>query len=113
MRQAGGVRPSAMRCHASVAHNQILNGASVIFSPFIGVQLTSCKARTQSQLIAVFDPNAKSAMAALCHGRPRDLPIRLCPMASFQLLALSGHEDCDRTPRRRVALALDVKGADW
>ena len=39
MREAGGVRPRAMRCHASVAHNQILNGASVILSPFIGVEL--------------------------------------------------------------------------
>jgi hypothetical protein len=42
-----------MRCHASVAHNQILNGGSVIFSPLIGVQLTSWKARTQPQVTAV------------------------------------------------------------
>jgi hypothetical protein len=32
-----------MDCHPSVAHNQILNGASVISSPFIGVELTSRK----------------------------------------------------------------------
>jgi hypothetical protein len=44
-----------MRCHASVAHNQILNGASVIFSPFIGVELTCWKARTLPQVAAVFD----------------------------------------------------------
>ena len=55
MREAGGVGPRAMRCHASVAHNQILNGASVIFSPFIGVELTSWKARTLPQVTAVFD----------------------------------------------------------
>lgn len=35
---------------------QILNGASVIFSPFFGVELTSWKARTQPQVTAVFDP---------------------------------------------------------
>ena len=40
----------------TVAHNQILNGASVISSPFIGVELTSWKARTQPQVTAVFDP---------------------------------------------------------
>jgi hypothetical protein len=37
-------------------HNQILNGASVISSPFIGVELTSWKARTLPQATAVFDP---------------------------------------------------------
>jgi hypothetical protein len=42
--------------HASVAHNQILNGASVILSPFIGVELTSWKARTLPQVAAGFDP---------------------------------------------------------
>jgi len=56
MRQAGGVGLRAMRCHASVAHNQILNGASVIFSPFISVELTCWEARTQPQVTAVFDP---------------------------------------------------------
>jgi hypothetical protein len=45
-----------MRCHASVAHNQILNGASVISSPFIGVELTCWEARIQPQATAVFDP---------------------------------------------------------
>ena len=44
MRQAGGVGPRAMHRHASVAHNPILNGASVISGPFIGVELTSWKA---------------------------------------------------------------------
>ena len=37
-------------------HHQILNGASVIFSPFIGVELTCWKARTQPQVTAGFDP---------------------------------------------------------
>ena len=32
-----------MHCHPSVAHNQILNGASVISSPFIGVELTQAE----------------------------------------------------------------------
>jgi hypothetical protein len=45
-----------MRYHASVVHNQILNGASVILSPLIGVELTCWKARTQPQVTAVFDP---------------------------------------------------------
>jgi hypothetical protein len=45
-----------MCCHASVAHSQILNGASVILSPFIGVELTSWKARTLPQVAAGFDP---------------------------------------------------------
>ena len=44
MREPGGVGCRSMQ------HNQILNGASVIFSPFIGVQLTSWKARTQPQV---------------------------------------------------------------
>ena len=44
-----------MHCHASVAHNQILNDTSVNFSPFIGVELTCWKARTQPQVTAVFD----------------------------------------------------------
>jgi hypothetical protein len=43
-----------MRCDASV-QNQISNGASVISSPFIGVELTSWKARPQPQVTAVFD----------------------------------------------------------
>ena len=34
-------------------HNQILNGASVISSPFIGVELTCWKARTQPQVATV------------------------------------------------------------
>ena len=39
-----------MHCHPSVAHNQILNGASVILSPFIAVELTCWKARTLPQV---------------------------------------------------------------
>jgi hypothetical protein len=35
--------PAPCHYHPSVAHNQILNGASVISSPFIGVELTSWK----------------------------------------------------------------------
>ena len=53
MRQAGGVSPRAIRCHVSVAHNQILNGAGVISSPFIGVELTCWKA-------PFFEPNRPS-----------------------------------------------------
>jgi|SoiMethySBSTD1v2_1073268.scaffolds.fasta_scaffold36987_3 hypothetical protein len=52
--QAGGVGPRAMRCHAAAAHNQILNGASVISSPFIEVELTCWEARTEPQVTAVF-----------------------------------------------------------
>ena len=55
MREAGGVGPRAMHCHPSVAHNQILNGASVISSPFIGVELTCREAWTLPQVTAVFD----------------------------------------------------------
>jgi hypothetical protein len=43
-----------MRCHAAAAHNQILNGASVISSPFIEVELTCWEARTEPQVTAVF-----------------------------------------------------------
>jgi hypothetical protein len=52
----GGIGPRTVHCHPSVAHNQILNGASVISSPFIGVELTSWKARTLPQVTAFFDP---------------------------------------------------------
>ena len=53
-----------MHCHPSVAHNQILNGASVISSPFIGVELTSWKARTQPQVTAVFNRSWLRALFA-------------------------------------------------
>jgi len=39
-----------VRCHASVAQNQI--------RPFIGVELTICKARPHPQVTAVFWPQA-------------------------------------------------------
>jgi hypothetical protein len=50
MPQVGGVGPRALRYHASVAHNKILNGACVILSPFIAVELTSWKALTLPQV---------------------------------------------------------------
>jgi hypothetical protein len=62
------IASAQLRCHASVAHNQILNGASVIFSPFIGVELTSGKARTLPQVTAVFDPKRKYAATRLTAG---------------------------------------------
>jgi hypothetical protein len=54
-----------MHCHSSVAHNQILNGACVISSPFIGVELTSWKARTQRQVTAGFDPGCVKTQSGL------------------------------------------------
>ena len=59
-----GVGPRAMRCHASVAHNQILNGPSVILSPFIGVELTSWKARTLPQVTAVLSSRPEESERA-------------------------------------------------
>jgi hypothetical protein len=53
-----------------------LNGASVIFIPFIGVELTCWKAWTQPQVTAVFDPQLTSTQVPRCDaaiGRERDL----------------------------------------
>jgi hypothetical protein len=47
-------QPSCLPCLRGTQPN--LNGASVISSPFIGVELTSWKARTLRQVTAVFDP---------------------------------------------------------
>ena len=49
---------SAITAHASVAHNKSLNGASVILSPFIGVELTNWKVLTLPQVTAVLDPRS-------------------------------------------------------
>ena len=56
-----GVAMLVAAAHPSVRHNQILNGASVISSPFIGVELTSWKAQTLPQVTAVFDPEVTPA----------------------------------------------------
>ena len=44
-----------MRCHPSVAHNQILNGASVIASRFHPGRADHLEASTLPQTAAVFD----------------------------------------------------------
>jgi hypothetical protein len=84
MRQAGGVGPRAMHRHASVAHNPILNGASVISGPFIGVELTSWKARTQPQATAVF---------SLSHDQDPD---RKLGEPVSQILVIGCYHDCSR-----------------
>jgi hypothetical protein len=49
---------------AAVAHNKILNGASVISPPFIGVELTSWKARTRPKQSPVLTPELAPLMAS-------------------------------------------------
>jgi hypothetical protein len=66
MRQAGGVGLRAMRRQDLRGAQPDLNGASVIFSPFIGVELTCWKARTLPQVIAVFDPLLTSTRMPSC-----------------------------------------------
>ena len=56
-------------------HNQILNGARVIFSPFIGVQLTSWKARTQPQVPPFLKVATEMALHVLAYNLTRVLNI--------------------------------------
>ena len=52
-------------CAAHRGTQPDLNAASVISSPFIGVELTSSKARTLPQITAVFDPGCVKTRALL------------------------------------------------
>lgn len=61
--QAGAVGPRAMRCHASVAHNQILNGASDISSPFIGIELTCWEAWSNRRFYDAQLPRRRALIA--------------------------------------------------
>ena len=67
-----------MRLPSLRGTQQILNGASVISSPFIGVELTSWKARTQPQVTAVFDRSWLRALFAAQRLQKKD-PERVAP----------------------------------
>jgi len=79
-----------------------LNGASVISSPFVGVELTCWKARTLPKVTAVFDPFRTPH--EVCDGMT--LPARQAAQKSWR--GLDGHHQLPRIIELKFADGLGV-----